>query len=57
MSYADDMRDIKLREALRSIEFQLKIANEMELCKRLYNCDLMTEDDYKSRLKAIRDIL
>ena len=57
MSYAENMENYKLREALRSIERQLKIANELELCKRLYIFDLITEDDYKSRLKAIRDIL
>lgn len=57
MSYAEDMRNLKLTNALNDIATQIKFANEIKLCTELYKCGCMTENDYKSRMRAIRDML
>lgn len=57
MSYAEDMRNRNLVEALNKIATQMKLANEIKLCTELYKCGCISENDYKSRMQAIRDIL
>jgi hypothetical protein len=57
MSYAEEMRNLKLTNALDRIADQMKLANEIKLCTELYKCGCMTENDYKSRMQAIRDLL
>ena len=57
MSYAEDMWNKALVDSLKDIATQLRLANELKCCTELYKCGCMTENDYKSRMQAIREIL
>ena len=44
-------------DSLKDIATQLRLANELKLCTELYKLGCITENDYKSRMEALRRVL